>query len=97
MQKYGGTSLANQEQRDKVCGIVHKTLESGSKVVIVVSAMGRQQEPYATDRLIQMVKEVNPKPIQGKWILLCLAGRLFPSGFGGSVKRQRYSRTVFHW
>lgn len=61
MQKYGGTSLANQEQRDKVCGIVHKTLESGSKVVIVVSAMGRQQEPYATDTLIQMVKEVNPQ------------------------------------
>ncbi|HAA08732.1 MAG TPA: hypothetical protein DCD98_03080 [Syntrophomonas sp.] len=61
VQKYGGTSLANQEQRDKVCGIVHKTLESGSKVVIVVSAMGRQQEPYATDTLIQMVKEVNPQ------------------------------------
>lgn len=60
VQKFGGTSLANYEQRDKVCEIVHKTLESGSSVVIVVSAMGRKEDPYATDTLIQMVREVNP-------------------------------------
>jgi aspartate kinase len=60
VQKFGGSSLANSEQRDRVCHLVKKTLASGSSVVIVVSAMGRRQDPYATDTLIQLVKDVNP-------------------------------------
>lgn len=60
VQKFGGSSLANREQRDRVCHLVKQTLASGSSVVIVVSAMGRRQDPYATDTLIQLVKDVNP-------------------------------------
>jgi len=68
VQKFGGTSLANYEQRDRVCDIIQKTLESGSQTVVVVSAMGRKNDPYATDTLIQLVREVNPHPRPGKWI-----------------------------
>ena len=60
VQKFGGSSLANREQRDRVCHLVKQTLALGSSVVIVVSAMGRRQDPYATDTLIQLVKDVNP-------------------------------------
>lgn len=61
VQKYGGTSLSTPELRNRVAEIISSTREQGSHVVVVVSAIGRSGEPYATDTLLNLVKAVNPE------------------------------------
>jgi aspartate kinase len=60
VQKYGGTSLASTEQREIVARRVDEGLKEGFRVVVVVSAIGRQGDPYATDTLKSFAKEVCP-------------------------------------
>ena len=49
VQKYGGTSLRNLNKDSKVLTNIRKYINEGHKLVIVVSAIGREGEPYATD------------------------------------------------
>lgn len=59
VQKYGGTSVSKEDSRIKIAKNAVILAEAGNKVVIVVSAMGRRGEPYATDTLIDFFKGVN--------------------------------------
>lgn len=52
--KFGGTSLANRECRRKVIDIIRETCQK-AKVVVVVSAMGRFDDAYATDTLASLI------------------------------------------
>jgi len=58
MMKFGGTSVRNEESRVSAIKHIRKHAESGKQVVVVVSAMGRKGEPYATDTLISLLKDV---------------------------------------
>lgn len=55
IQKFGGTSVSTEERRSKVSSKVNDALERGFSPVVVVSAMGRKGEPYATDTLLSLV------------------------------------------
>ncbi len=55
VQKFGGTSVATPESREKVLRIVEKNIQEGKHVVVVVSAMGREGSPYATDTLLSLI------------------------------------------
>ena len=55
VQKFGGTSVSTKERRKMVIEKVKETLELGAKPVVVVSAMGRKGDPYATDSLLSML------------------------------------------
>ncbi|MDD4797462.1 MAG: aspartate kinase [Eubacteriales bacterium] len=57
IQKFGGTSVRSREDRVKAVAKIIKAKKSGYDPVVVVSAMGRLGEPYATDTLIQAMKE----------------------------------------
>ncbi|MGG7175976.1 aspartate kinase [Clostridium paraputrificum] len=57
VQKFGGTSVSTEEKRAKVIEKVKKSIEQGFSPVVVVSAMGRKGEPYATDTLLSLVDE----------------------------------------
>lgn len=70
VQKFGGTSVATVEQRKRVVYHVRRALEEGYKVVVVVSAMGRKGEPYATDTLLQLVNESGTLKNREKDLLL---------------------------
>lgn len=59
VQKFGGTLLRSQEGRERVAEHVLRTLRSGYRVVVVASAMGRLGEPYATDTLLRLAKEIH--------------------------------------
>ncbi|MCK4260530.1 MAG: aspartate kinase [Halanaerobiales bacterium] len=59
VQKFGGSSLAHSKGRELAVNKILKAIELGYKPVIVVSAMGRKGAPYATDTLIEMVKQIN--------------------------------------
>ncbi len=56
--KFGGTSLRNEESRSKAVEHIRNQFELGNKIVVVVSAMGRKGEPYATDTLISLMKKI---------------------------------------
>lgn len=51
VQKYGGTSVSTADKRALVVQRVREALQEGYGVSLVISAMGRQGEPYATDTL----------------------------------------------
>mgnify|MGYP001171551796 FL=1 len=54
VQKFGGTSLATDEARRHVLRHIVREREAGHSVVVVVSAMGRKGDPYATDTLLSL-------------------------------------------
>ncbi|PFP30707.1 aspartate kinase [Bacillus sp. AFS073361] len=55
VQKFGGTSVKDEESRKYAQSHIEKALADGYKVVVVVSAMGRKGDPYATDSLLSLV------------------------------------------
>lgn len=55
VQKFGGTSVSTEERRKQVIKKIGKAIENGFRPVVVVSAMGRMGEPYATDTLLSLV------------------------------------------
>ena len=71
VQKYGGTSVGDLERIRKVAARVQRAVESGSKVAVTVSAMGR-----TTDGLVSLAKEVTPRPSRRELDLLMATGEL---------------------
>lgn len=59
VQKFGGTSVATGEGRSKAIERIIGIKEQGFAPVIVVSAMGRRGQPYATDTLIDLIKSIH--------------------------------------
>ncbi|SFJ23752.1 aspartate kinase [Thermoflavimicrobium dichotomicum] len=57
VQKFGGTSVATPETRERVVHHIKRALAENYRLVVVVSAMGRKGAPYATDTLLSLVKE----------------------------------------
>ncbi|MED4070178.1 aspartate kinase [Priestia endophytica] len=55
VQKFGGTSVRDANGRERASYHIQSALEDGYKVVVVVSAMGRKGEPYATDTLLSLI------------------------------------------
>lgn len=76
VQKFGGTSLTTPELRSRVSSIISSTISSGRKVVVVVSAIGRDNDPYATDTLIKLVKEINQQPLTREMDLIMSCGEI---------------------
>ncbi|MGL5206105.1 MAG: aspartate kinase [Acidaminococcaceae bacterium] len=59
VQKFGGTSVATAEARKAAKNKVLEAIKAGFTPVVVISAMGRKGEPYATDSLIEIIKKEN--------------------------------------
>ncbi len=55
IQKFGGTSVSDREMRKMAIGHIEEAKRRGFAVVVVVSAMGRLGEAYATDTLLGLV------------------------------------------
>lgn len=55
VQKFGGTSLSDEYGRRHVLRHIIREREEGASLVVVVSAMGRHGEPYATDTLLDLI------------------------------------------
>ena len=59
VQKFGGTSLNTAELREQVVAKVIRAVKEGYHPVVVVSAMGRSGESYATDSLLSLAHTVS--------------------------------------
>ncbi|MBL0388971.1 aspartate kinase [Tumebacillus sp. ITR2] len=57
VQKFGGTSVASRETREQAIEHIQDARREGYSVVVVVSAMGRKGDPYATDSLLSILDE----------------------------------------
>lgn len=57
VQKFGGTSLATTELREVAAARVQACVSDGFQPVVVVSAIGRNGSPYATDTLLALANE----------------------------------------
>lgn len=57
IQKFGGTSVATAQMRSFAADKITAAKKSGYSPVVVVSAMGRRGEPYATDTLLHAARE----------------------------------------
>ena len=79
VQKFGGTSLINESLREKAADHVSKAINDGYKVVVVVSAMGRSGDPYATDSLLNLVGGNNTSVSNRELDLLASCGETISS------------------
>ena len=72
VQKFGGTSVSTEDRRKQVAIKVKEAIENGFTPIVVVSAMGRKGQPYATDTLLTLIddkfKETNRN---SKDLLMC--------------------------
>lgn len=57
VQKFGGTSVSSEKNRKLVINKIINAINQGYKTVVVVSAMGRKGDNYATDTLLSLVDE----------------------------------------
>lgn len=56
VQKFGGTSLKGATARERAIHHIERAIDEGLKPVVVVSAMGRRGDPYATDTLMALAE-----------------------------------------
>ncbi|NBD22411.1 aspartate kinase [Paenibacillus glycinis] len=57
VQKFGGTSLSSPEARAFVIQHIQRERQRQYGIVVVVSAMGRKGDPYATDTLLTLIAQ----------------------------------------
>lgn len=60
VQKFGGTSVATQAAREQVVRRIIQAKEDGLVPVVVISAIGRKGDPYATDTLLELMNVAGP-------------------------------------
>lgn len=79
IQKFGGTSLRNAEGLEFLLSHVKKSKDDGNDLVLVVSSMGRKEEPYATDTLIGLLEQFDTNIDPKKKDLIMSCGEIISS------------------
>ncbi|WP_409305477.1 aspartate kinase [Peribacillus sp. SCS-155] len=79
VQKFGGTSVRDEDSRKHAMRHIQNAIHDGYKVVVVVSAMGRKGEPYATDTLLSLVDGPESKISKREQDLLLSVGETISS------------------
>jgi aspartate kinase len=96
VQKFGGTSVSTPERREKAASKVIEAVKNGFSVVVVVSAMGRNGDPYATDTLINMVKSIDSNISKRELDLLMNCGEIISSvTFAATLSKKGYKAKAF--
>ncbi|WP_182199206.1 aspartate kinase [Paraliobacillus salinarum] len=95
VQKFGGTSVQNKQVRQKAINRIEASIKQGYKVVVVVSAIGRSPEPYATDSLLSLVDFPNTSISNREQDLLLSCGEVISSVvFSNELKQNNISSTA---
>lgn len=71
IQKFGGTSLATEESRERVVTKIINKYKLNFNVVVTVSAIGRKGNPYSTDSLIDLINTKYTSPREKDLLLSC--------------------------
>lgn len=88
VQKFGGTSVSTQESRTHCIKHIREEVEKGKSVVVVVSAMGRSGQPYATDTLLSLAEGNDYLSERDKDILLSTGELISASVFSAQLSKE---------
>lgn len=94
VQKFGGTSLSTQEAREKVISHIRRELDNGYRLVVVVSAMGRKGDPYATDTLLDLISSGGGALHQREQDLLLCCGEIISAAMLSSLLQKESISSV---
>ncbi|MFB5673650.1 aspartate kinase [Paenibacillus terreus] len=95
VQKYGGTSLSTPEARNLVIGHIKRELKNKFQLVVVVSAMGRKGEPYATDTLLDWAASNGDSlPDRERDLLMCCGEIISAATLCSLLEQEGISATV---
>jgi aspartate kinase len=94
VQKFGGTSVATKETREMIVDKVETALNNGYFPVVVVSAIGRNGDPYATDTLINTAKAVGCETSPREMDLIMACGEIISSVVMVNTLRKRGHESV---
>lgn len=96
IQKFGGTSVSNNDIRNQAINRIVSAIEKDFQPVIVVSAMGRSGDPYATDTLRSFVKSIGEEPNLREMDLLMSCGEVISAvALANALKLRGYHAEVF--
>lgn len=77
IQKFGGAAMRDRAMRRLCIERIQEGLKTYEQVIVVVSAIGRQESPYSTDRLLSITPSF--KPSTASWDLAASCGELIAS------------------
>jgi aspartate kinase len=89
VQKYGGSSVASADLINNVANRVAAVHESGTRVVVVVSAMGD-----TTDDLLALAKQINPELPDRELALLWSTGEIISSALVSMALQARHHQSM---
>ncbi len=96
IQKFGGTSVSDENTRDHAVNRIISAVEKGFKPVVVVSAIGREGDPYATDTLINFVKSIGGEPDPRELDILMSCGEIISAvTLSNTLKLRGFKVEVF--
>lgn len=97
VQKFGGTSVESYEKMNEVCKIIrsYKESEENLGLVVVVSAMGRQGAPYATDTLISLCDKINNEPSKRELDIIMSCGEMISGTILVNMLKSRKIDSIF--
>lgn len=76
VKKFGGTSVDTEKKRSTILKLVNEDIKNGITPILVISAMGRAGQPYSTDTLIELYKNINPNLVKRDLDLLISCGEV---------------------
>ncbi|MGC5324060.1 aspartate kinase [Brevibacillus sp. SYSU BS000544] len=94
VQKFGGSSLTTEDCRLQAIHHMEKALAEGYSLVVVVSAMGRKGDPYATDTLLDLVRGGNDYLSPRETDLLLHTGEIISASVMCSMLQSRGLRAT---
>jgi aspartate kinase len=89
IQKFGGSSLATPQNRQQAVEHIIQARQKGVQVVVVVSAMGRRGDPYATDTLLAFFRDAGGKELLREIDLLLSCGEVISAAVMASAIAMR--------
>lgn len=95
VQKFGGTSLVSQDKRDIAVSRVIQAKQEGYTPVVVVSAIGRLGDPYATDTLLSFACSNNTELEPRESDLLMSCGEIISGVIMATTIQKRGCPAVF--
>lgn len=95
VQKFGGTSVSTQERRELVVDKIESAVKKGFLPIVVVSAIGRKGDPYATDTLINLASSVGIKNNPREMDMIMSCGEVISCVvLSNTIKKRGYDNIV---
>ncbi len=94
VQKFGGTSVATETAREFVYKKIIKAINMGYKLIVVVSAIGRSGDAYATDTLLDLVRGISGTNNKREMDMIYSCGEIISASILASTLTSRGYKAV---